>query len=273
MNEMVKVNNHYPESCGSIAAECMVRRTRIEARSCLYLRIKAFTLVELLVVISIISILAGLLLPALQNAYNSARKLSCVSQEKQMCMGNAMYISDFDDWTLTTYRYNRFWFQVLAKDYGMGEALFHCPAEPNYAYDSKKINYGLNILTFGETPGGAKKLEPQKASKIQRFNRSTRLIVFIDTPPVYSDLHSIRNSSGNASYWEATAHIAGINSTSSDWYPSYARHDGDMGVALFDGHVETLKGEDLLFLREDYCNPCMKAWTDGQLAIRTFTPY
>lgn len=56
---------------------------------------RAFTLVELLVVVAIISILAGLLLPALEEAIESSRRLACLSQLKQQ--GNAMvlYADDY----------------------------------------------------------------------------------------------------------------------------------------------------------------------------------
>src|SRR5574340_1577889 len=59
-------------------------------------RRSGFTLIELLVVIAIIAILAAMLFPVFARARESARKIQCLSNVKNIAMAVQIYFSDFD---------------------------------------------------------------------------------------------------------------------------------------------------------------------------------
>jgi prepilin-type N-terminal cleavage/methylation domain-containing protein/prepilin-type processing-associated H-X9-DG protein len=58
---------------------------------------KGFTLIELLVVIAIIALLAAILFPVFARARENARKSSCQNNLKQIGIGIAQYVQDYDE--------------------------------------------------------------------------------------------------------------------------------------------------------------------------------
>jgi len=94
----------------------------------------AFTLVELLVVISVIAILIAMLLPAVIKAKEATYIAVCASQQRQMYIATAAYAADCKEELPPGSYYGLMAFSfgtgpMLARDYNLTTKLVICPAQ------------------------------------------------------------------------------------------------------------------------------------------------
>src|SRR5262245_12430533 len=97
-----------------------------------------FTLIEMLVVISIITILASILFPVFAQARERARSAACLSNQKQIAMAFSMYGQDYDEvYPLAVDLTGTIWWETGVQSYiksGSLGGILSCTTAPSRAY-------------------------------------------------------------------------------------------------------------------------------------------
>ncbi|MFA6713815.1 MAG: prepilin-type N-terminal cleavage/methylation domain-containing protein [Victivallales bacterium] len=209
-----------------------------------------FSLIELLVVIAIIAILASMLLPALNNARERAKGISCMSNQKQLGVLFAFYTDSNDEWFpfLMEPTQLKAWPYALAL-YGNGSSvaltnengLFYCPDDGEkhinhkYYVDYGALWYGPVSWPANNTPCGSSSQFFYPARVTQLPKTLSRVLLLADscqTPTKMTGYTFMDNSATTASDYST------ITSTKPHIF-NVLRHNGRANVLWVDGRVSS----------------------------------
>lgn len=229
---------------------------------------RGLTLIELLVVIAILAILAAVLLPALARAKALARRVECVTRQKQWALALISYSDDNEGWMPRegfhrngeTYPNNwanvqdrlsaDVWYNALSNyvgcpaassyarpslipDFYARNSLFHCPSAPFRADDTRPVNQtALFSMAMNSQLITAPRHAPQANFTRIKPGQSAQTVLFLDNIlPGEEPVDEGQDKTNRGQPAAYANRFAGV------------RHYGRTGVIAFaDGHTEAMLG-------------------------------
>jgi type II secretory pathway pseudopilin PulG len=169
----------------------MKNNTRISVKRKAVLSCR-FTLLELLVVVSIIMVLASMLLPALSKVRARARGIQCINNLKQWGVGTALYSYTYDDYLLPS-RVSKIYNDGNSVNWNNYRSSFRVMIAPS-PYASNPDDYSdYEEWQNGESINGCPALT--RATATQRQNS-------------YGVNYAVASDQGNSAKWKKTTQVA-----------------------------------------------------------------
>lgn len=201
---------------------------------------RGFTLVELLVVIAIIAILAAILFPVFARAREKARQASCLSNVKQIVLGELQYAQDYGErfpYFLTNPARGEPWWNAI-QPYLRNEDIYGCPSYPRPAaattYSGKHYpypRYGMNQRMLYDW---------NNCGFLGAIMRPAEIVLIGDCCHGMGDAWRIAwpNAPGGSSSSPRKCDVA-RNEQNDEW----ARHNGGNNLGFVDGHAKWMAGK------------------------------
>jgi len=191
--------------------------------SCRAARVRtAFSLVELLVVIAVISLLTSVLLPSLQRAKELSRQTVCLHNQKAIGLAAIGYVSEHGSYPPAWQGSNCRWMDLLKPFASKRSKVYSCPSDLEQiplTWDPEIIlSYGINCFRFADRAHCF-----WYGVKADDVPRPGDTILFADcTPGKYY-------CGGGNRFYEPVVDV------------DYRHLDGSFCAAFCDGHADALK--------------------------------
>jgi prepilin-type N-terminal cleavage/methylation domain-containing protein/prepilin-type processing-associated H-X9-DG protein len=155
---------------------------------------KGFTLIELLVVIAIIAILAAILFPVFAKAREKARQTSCASNMRQLSLGFAQYVQDFDEkfpnGTIGSGTEPTGWASQIYPEI-KSTAVFKCPDDSTTSVPSTTAGVGTAVpISYAEN------WNVQGGASLAQFIATTSTVLLFEVSGVTGDPSNVVSPSG-----------------------------------------------------------------------------